>query len=302
MRILLLGNNGQIGWELHRSLMTLGTVAAFDYPDIDFTKPVSLRSVVRAARPDVIVNAAAITSVEKAESNARKAMLVNATAVAMLAEEAVHLRALLVHYSTEYVFNGKKRSAYTEDDQPEPLNVYGESKLAGDRAVLESGCRHLIFRTAWIYGPRGNNFLHTMLKLARDHRSIQVIKDQIGAPTWSKVVAQGTALALCKMFGKGGADIASGIYNITAAGETSWFGFAEAFFAVASAAGLCRMPELEPILSDEYPGAVPRPLNSLLSCTKLHQTFGIHTPLWRDSLSLVVQERLPAPNEKQSGR
>lgn len=302
MRILLFGKNGQIGWQLHRSLMMHGTIAAYDYPDIDFAKPLTLRSLVRSLRPDVIVNAAAFTSVEKAESNARKAMLINATSVAVLAEEAERHRALLVHYSSEDVFNGEKRSAYTEDDQPNPLNVYGESKLAGDRAILESNCRYLIFRTAWLYATRGNNFLVGMLKLARDHRSIQVVKDQIGAPTWVKMVAQATALALYKVTTNQGARIPSGIYNLSAAGETSWFNFAEAFFAAASAAGICAMPTLEPILSEDYPGAVQRPLNSLLSCDKLHATFDIHTPAWQDALPLVLQELVPLYTRNQPKR
>jgi dTDP-4-dehydrorhamnose reductase len=290
MKILLLGKNGQVGWELHRALPQLGEIVAFDFPDIDYARPLTLRPLIRTVKPDIVVNAVAFTAVEKAEVEEKKARLVNATAPSVLAEETERLGSLLVHYSTEYVFDGKKPKPYAEDDAPNPLTVYGQTKLAGDQAVVQGCSRHFIFRTAWMYGARGQNYMRTMLSLTRENKTIRIVKDQVGAPTWAKGVAQGTAFVLAKLPLIRNSAKVYGIYNMAASGETTWMGFAEALFREASKENLCVKPELKPILSSEYPGAVQRPLNSLLSGSKLHETFGIRLPDWEETLPLVIAE------------
>ncbi|MFN2148321.1 MAG: dTDP-4-dehydrorhamnose reductase [Anaerolineales bacterium] len=219
MHILLFGGNGQVGWELQRTLLPLGAIHAFDYPQVDFLNLPALRDVVREANPDLIVNAAAYTAVDKAESEPDRAQAVNAEAPGLLAEEARRLGIGLVHYSTDYVFDGKKGAPYTEEDTPNPLNVYGQTKLDGDRAIQASGARHLILRTSWVYGARGSNFFLTMLRLARERRELRVVDDQIGSPTWSRSIAAVTAEILQTAFDGEHASIQwdekipSGIYN-----------------------------------------------------------------------------------------
>ena len=276
MRILLTGRNGQVGWELARLLPALGEVRATDRTELDLASADSIRRAVRDTKPDVIVNAAAYTAVDKAESEPELAMRINGEAPGVLAEEAKRLGALLVHYSTDYVFDGEKTGAYVESDPTGPLSAYGRSKLAGEQAIAASGCRHLIFRTCWVYGPRGKNFLLTILKAARERSELKVVDDQFGAPTSSAAIAAATRQAL----EKGGGE---GIYHLSAAGRTSWHGFAE---AIVRAAGLAT--PVKAIPTSEYPTPARRPRNSVLDNSKLKKEFGISVPSWQELLKECV--------------
>jgi dTDP-4-dehydrorhamnose reductase len=248
-RILIFGRIGQVGWELRHKLACLGQVSSVEYPEVDFTNPDSIRSAVRAVEPAVIVNAAAYTAVDKAESELQLATAINATGPGVLAEEAKRLGGLLVHYSTDYVFDGSKLTPWVETDAPNPLNAYGRTKLAGDQAIQASGCDHLIFRTSWVYGARGNNFLLTMLRLGKERAELRIVDDQIGSPTSSECIAQATSDVLAQVLAPGGAGIQgrSGIYNLTSSGETSWFGFAKAILTEAAVRFGSPLPNLVPI-------------------------------------------------------
>ena len=226
-RILLTGRNGQVGWELERTLAPLGEVLAFDRKGFDLAEPDEICHSLRELKPDIIVNAAAYTAVDRAEAESDMAMAINATAPGIMAEEARRLGALLVHYSTDYVFDGAKSAPYTEEDATGPVNTYGRSKLAGERAIWESGCRHLIFRTSWVYGTRGGNFLRTILRLAAERDELRVVDDQIGAPTWCRMIAEASSLALARP------DVPVGLYHLAGSGETSWFGFARAILKLS---------------------------------------------------------------------
>jgi dTDP-4-dehydrorhamnose reductase len=289
--ILIFGRIGQLGWELRHKLACLGQVSAVEYPEVDFTKPDSLRAVVQALKPAVIVNSAAYTAVDKAEAEPELAMAINASAPAVLAEEARQLGSLLVHFSTDYVFDGAGQSARVETDPTGPLNVYGRTKLAGDQAIQASGCAHLIFRTSWVYGARGNNFLLTMLRLAQERSELRVVDDQIGAPTTSECLAQATANVLAQVLSPAGPGIngRSGVYHLTNAGETSWCGFAKALLTKASTTLGTPLPQLVPIPTSEFPRPAQRPANSRLSCVRLEETFGVKMPHWDDALSLVLE-------------
>jgi dTDP-4-dehydrorhamnose reductase len=290
-RILILGRVGQVGWELRRKLACLGNVISLDYPEIDFTQPESLRDAIYKAEPQVIVNAVAYTAVDKAETEPERAMAINGTAPCVLAELALELGVLLVHYSTDYVFDGSGFVARHEADTPGPLNVYGRTKLAGDEAIQTSGCEHLIFRTSWVYGARGNNFLLTMLRVARERERLQIVNDQIGAPTTSECIAEATADVLAQILTqhRRGIGSRSGIYNLTTGGETSWFGFAEQIFAQAHEMLGTPIPLLEPIPTSAFPRPAARPLNSRLAQQKLADTFGVQLPSWQNSLELVIE-------------
>jgi dTDP-4-dehydrorhamnose reductase len=281
---------GQVGWELRHKLACLGQVTAIEYPEIDFSKPDSIRTAVRAAEPTVIINAAAYTSVDKAESDPELATAINATAPGVIAEEAKRLGSLLVHYSTDYVFDGSKPNPYVETDLPNPVNVYGKTKLAGDQAIQSVGGDYLILRTSWVYGARGSNFLLTMLRLAQERKELQIVDDQIGAPTSSECIAQATANILAQLLAPScsGLDGRSGIYNLTTTGETSWFGFAKALLTKSSATFGFTVPNLIPIKTSEFPLPAKRPANSRLSCERLEQTFGVTLPHWEHALSLVL--------------
>ncbi len=278
MRILLTGRNGQVGWELERTLGPLGEVIAFDHAGLDLAKPDEIVARVREVKPDVIVNPAAYTAVDRAESEPDLAMAINGTAPGILAEEARKLGALLVHYSTDYVFDGTKEGPYVETDAPNPLSVYGRSKLAGEQGIAASRAEHLIFRTSWVYAKRGKNFLLTILRLAREKPELRVVADQFGAPTWARDIATATALVLARR--PAGADIPSGIYNLTAAGRTTWHGFAQRIVALA---GLST--PVVPIATSEYPTPAKRPTNSVLEHTGLARHFGLALPLWHESVS-----------------
>ena len=289
-KIVVIGRIGQVGWELRHKLACLGQVTAFDYPEIDFKKPDSLLAVLRSVEPAVIVNAAAYTAVDKAEDEPEIAMAINGTGPGVLAEEAKRLGSILVNYSTDYVFDGTKQGEYVESDTPNPQNVYGKTKLAGDEAIAASGCEYLILRTSWVYGARGNNFLLTMLKLAGERAELRIVDDQTGAPTTSECIAQGTASILAQVMAPSGAGLGgrSGVYNLTNTGATTWFGFAQALLTQSAASLGTKLPKLIPIPTSEFPRPAARPTNSRLSCQRLEGTFGVRMPAWEDALALVL--------------
>jgi dTDP-4-dehydrorhamnose reductase len=286
LRILLTGPNGQVGWELQRTLSCLGEVVALDSRAMNLVDADAVRLTVRDIAPHIIVNPAAYTVVDKAEREPELARAVNAIAPGILAEEAERLGALLVHYSTDYVFDGSGDRAWREDDACGPLNVYGASKREGERAVQATGCRHLIFRTSWVYGARGSNFLLTMRRLMRERSELKVVADQVGAPTWCRDIAEATALVLGQVISPaGGFDPGPwGLYHMTNAGETSWHGFADAIRTLDGAdARLLSIP------GSEYPTPARRPLNSRLDNDKLKQTFGLSLQDWRAALALCLE-------------
>jgi dTDP-4-dehydrorhamnose reductase len=288
LKILVTGANGQVGWELRRALAPLGDVIAAHRGQLDVARTDALREGVRAMTPDVIVNAAAYTAVDRAESEPELARAINAIAPGVLAEEAARLDAVLVHYSTDYVFDGAKPAPYVESDPPSPLSVYGRTKLEGERAIGASGCRHLTLRTSWVYGARRQNFLLTMLRLAGERRSLRIVDDQIGAPTWCREIAQATAslLARPELAARG----ADGLYHLTAAGATSWFGFARAIFESPEMARLrVTPPALEAIPASAYPVAARRPANSRLDCGRLVRA-GIRLAPWDAALGRCLRE------------
>lgn len=295
MRILVTGATGQVGWELQRTLQTLGELAAFNRATLDLAKPDSIRDRVRAVAPEVIVNAGAYTAVDMAESERDLAMQVNGVAPGVLAEEAKRLGALLIHYSTDYVFDGTKQDAYTEDDATNPLSEYGKSKLTGEHAIIAEEGLHLIFRTSWVYAGRGRNFLLTVLRLANERRELRVVDDQIGAPTWCRTIAEATGQVLARLFVDGGVDrerarALSGIYNITAAGSVSWCGFARAILERTQSRRAKVMPPVHGITTAEYPLPARRPSNSMLSNEKLACTFNLRGPSWNHALDLCLAD------------
>ena len=287
-RILLTGANGQVGWELQRTLSSLGEVVALGSQAMNLADTDAVRQKLREIAPAIIVNPAAYTAVDKAESESELAHAVNGIAPGVLAEEAGRLGALLVHYSTDYVFNGSGATPWREDDACDPLNVYGSSKLAGERAIQATSCRHLIFRTSWVYGARGSNFLLTMLRLMRERPELKIVADQIGAPTWCRDLAEATALVLSQLVSRecNAGQEPWGVYHMTNAGETSWHGFAEAIQSLDGAGET--LARLLPIPSSEYPTPAKRPLNSRLNNDKLEQTFGLRLQDWRAALALCV--------------
>ena len=297
MRILIFGKNGQVGWELRRTLAPLGAIMALGREDVDLTSPAQLRAAIDAAAPDMIVNAAAYTAVDQAESDARTAWAVNAEAPGLMASQAARRGALFVHYSTDYVFDGSKREAYREDDPVRPLGVYGESKLAGERQVLESGARAFVLRTSWVYGLRGRNFFMTMLRLMRERDELSIVDDQFGAPTWSRDIAQATALLAARVSGPwraGAPEDVHGLYHFSAAGETTWYGFTREILRLANQHGRELDVDLKPITTAEYPTAAERPAYSVLSSERLGRVLGIHAPDWRESLANCVADLNPA--------
>jgi len=279
--ILLIGKNGQVGWELQRTLAPLGKVIATGSAELDLAYPDAIRKHVREIRPDLIVNAGAYTQVDQAESEPEIAMKINGIAPGILAEEAARLGALLVHYSTDYVFDGTKRGPYLEDDIPNPLSVYGKTKLAGEEAIRSSGAKHLIFRTSWVYGMRGHNFLLTISKLAREREELRIIDDQTGAPTWSRMIGEASSIAMA-----GFREELAGTYHLTSKGATSWHGFTQ---AILEGSALERKPKLVPIPTEGYPLPAARPGNSLLSNEKLQSAFGISLPDWKSCLALCME-------------
>lgn len=289
--ILLTGKHGQVGWELQRTLAPLGRVIALDAEDLDLADADAIRRKVREVQPDIIVNPAAYTAVDKAETEPELAMAINGIAPGVFGEEAKALGALLVHYSTDYIFDGRKEGAYIEDDAPNPLGVYGRTKLAGEQAVRAAGCRHLILRTSWVYGARGKNFLLTMLKLAKERSELRIVDDQIGAPTWSRTLGEVTAQMLAQLYLPGSeagvSDTRYGTYHLTSSGAVSWHGFTAEIIRQAQ---VQPAPALHPIPTQDYPTPAARPQNSRLANDKLLQAFGLSGGDWRDNLRLCLQE------------
>lgn len=290
MKIVLFGRGGQVGGELVPRLPGCGDVIAYDVQDASFERPADVAALARAARPDVIVNAAAYTAVDRAETEADRARTINAETVAALADEARRLGAVLVHYSTEYVFDGTKAGIYLEDDAPAPLSVYGRTKLEGEQAVASSGCRHWIFRTSWVYAACGHNFVRTMLKLGRERDELRVVDDQVGAPTPAALIADVTTEFVRRLASSQAPR--DGLYHLTPRGETSWCGFARMILATARDRGLplrCPPERVAAITTADYPLPARRPLNSRLSIAKLEQALGERLPAWQDGVPAVVQ-------------
>jgi dTDP-4-dehydrorhamnose reductase len=289
MRLLVTGANGQIGWELARSLMPLGHVTAMDRGACDLARPETLPEIVRGAKPDVLVNAAGYTAVDQAEREESLATLVNATAVGVLAQTARAIGALLVHYSTDYVFDGAKDGPYVEGDPPHPLSAYGRSKLGGETAIGDAGGDHLILRTSWVYAGRGRNFLNTIRRLAHDGKELRVVDDQIGAPTWARNVADATAHVIRQARQEQArGQFRSDILHMTAAGSTSWHGFAQAVLQHASARAPA--PAVHAIASRDYATPAIRPKNSVLCCKRLRERFALALPDWRAGLALCLAD------------
>ena len=294
MKILLLGKDGQVGWELQRALAPLGELHACGRNEADFANPDSLRTLVRDVAPDVIVNAAAYTAVDKAESDQHAAHVCNAVAPGVLAEEAATLDAWLVHYSTDYVFDGSKVGAWVETDAANPLSVYGRTKYDGEERIRASGVTHLILRTSWVFAARGGNFAKTMLRLAKERETLSVVADQHGAPTGAELLADATALALHRIAALGsGARSLSGTYHLAASGSTTWHAYARHVLAQAQAYGavLKAGPEaVQPIAASAFPAPAVRPANSLLGCSRFCASFGLVLPDWRYHVNRMIAE------------
>jgi dTDP-4-dehydrorhamnose reductase len=311
--ILLTGKNGQVGHDLHEFLPPLGEVFALDRQRLDLSQPHEIRRVVREIHPDLIVNAAAYTAVDQAEKEESLAEAINARAPAILAEEAKRIGAAIIHYSTDYVFDGSKNSPYEEGDRTNPVNAYGRTKLAGEQAIRESGAHHLIFRTAWVYSTRGRNFLLTILRLAAERDELRIVNDQFGAPTWSREIASASARVLQRILDRkdksSAWDELGGTYHMTAAGETTWFEFAKAIldaartqdhaasspFAAATSGKPLVTRQMVPITTSDYPTPARRPLYSVLSNARLAQIFGIRLADWRTQLHRACADERISP-------
>jgi dTDP-4-dehydrorhamnose reductase len=286
LKILLLGKNGQVGWELQRTLVPLGEIITLGRSELDLTDQNAIRRTIRAIKPDLIVNAAAYTAVDKAEDEPELAMAVNGIAPGILAEEASLIKAKLVHYSTDYVFGGTKNEPYTEDDCPNPINVYGKTKLAGEKAIIEKEGHFLIFRVSWVYGKRGNNFLQTMLRLFLERKELKIVSDQIGAPTWSRMIAEATAQVIGF---ERTINMVQGVYHLTAAGQTSWHGFAKSIQSISKNEAAKKI-KLIAIESEDYKTKAARPKYSVLDCTSLFQQIGLKLPNWQQMLELAMED------------
>ena len=298
MRVLLLGSTGQVGSELARALLPIAEVVAPVRPQVDAADLDSLRAVFVAARPDVVVNAAAYTAVDRAEDEPERARRVNADAPGLLARLAHEHGASLIHYSTDYVFDGRRDGAYVETDATNPLSVYGRTKLEGEDRVRASGCAHLILRTSWVYAAHGHNFVRTMLRLARERQTLSIVDDQVGSPTWARAIAEATAAILSRA----GHDRESvraalaergGLFHLTCAGAVSWCGFAQAIFE-AIPDNERALQSLAPISAAQYPSRASRPLNSRLSCELLARVWHVALPEWKCALQLAAREFRPA--------
>ncbi|WP_019502768.1 dTDP-4-dehydrorhamnose reductase [Pseudanabaena sp. PCC 6802] len=290
LKILLTGITGQVGWELQRSLLPLGEIIPVDRRAIDLSDPDSIRSAIRQFQPHLIVNPAAYTAVDKAESELDLAMAINGIAPGIMAEEALKIGAGIIHFSTDYVFSGDRDTPYRETDPTAPLGIYGKTKLEGEIAIQSSGVPHLILRTSWVYSRMGKNFLLTILRLARERSELRIVSDQIGAPTWSRAIAEATA----QILSQGARNLheflhdRSGIYHLSACGVTSWHGFAQAILEADPQRSEQTVTAVLPINTSDYPTPAKRPAYSLLDNTKLHDTFGLKLPDWKQSLQLAI--------------
>lgn len=291
--ILVTGISGQVGFELQQTLSSLGTVIGLARAELDLADDQAIRRVIREVQPSAIINPAAYTAVDKAESEPELAFAINGIAPGVMAEEAATLDIPFIHYSTDYVFDGSKTMPYLESDDPNPLGVYGKSKLAGEEAIRAAGGQYAILRTSWVYGPRGKNFLRTIINLAQQRDELKVVADQVGAPTSSRAIANATAMILSQWDeGK------SGTYHLTCAGQTSWHGFAQAILRLYHVQHEVRgwpplrvqAEDVQPISTAEYPTAAPRPANSVLANIKVFEAFHISMPLWSEALSAVLRE------------
>lgn len=294
-KILILGKNGQVGYELCRTMATLGEIYAIDVDECDLTDKESILENLDKFRPNVIANSAAYTAVDKAEIERELAFKLNANAPGIIADWAAKNKALMVHYSTDYVFDGTKDGPWTEEDKPDPLNVYGESKLAGDINIQNSGCNHFIFRTSWVYGARGKNFYLTMKKLLQEKDELRIVDDQFGAPTWCRTIAETTAQVISQiqspLFSVDTKKL-SGIYNLTNSGMTTWFRFTETIkqYMLEKFSSREKYAELYPIPSNEYKTATKRPTNSTLSLNKISNTFALNPCSWEKALEYIINE------------
>lgn len=291
MNILLFGKNGQVGWELQRALSPLGTLTAVDRHAAlcgDLSNVQGIEDTIHAIKPDIVVNAAAYTAVDKAESEKELAKKINVEAPKQMALACAKTKSLLVHYSSDYVFNGSGTRAWLEADKPAPLNYYGQSKLEGEQAIMAAGCPFLILRTSWVYAARGQNFIKTILKLARERSSINIVADQIGAPTGADLLADVSALAI-KAYRQN--PKLEGLYHLAPQGETNWHAYAAFIIQEAVALGFRPiLSELNPIPSQDYQTAAQRPLNSRLNCTKFQEAFGVHLDHWQTGVRRAIQE------------
>jgi dTDP-4-dehydrorhamnose reductase len=290
-KILILGQQGQVAWELQRTLASLGQVTVLGSQVLDLVNPDAICAQVRSIQPDIIVNAAAYTAVDKAESESALCLSINAIAPGILAELARESQALLVHYSTDYVFDGTKTTPYLETDPTNPLSVYGASKLAGEQAIIQADCAHLIFRTTWVYGDRGKNFLLTILRLAAEKTELKIVADQIGAPTWSRAIAEATTQVIAQC--RHDRTSVKGLYNLSAAGKTSWHGFAAEIVDRARSINpdlQLAIEQILPIPTTDYPTPAQRPANSMLDSSKLLADFGVQLPDWQVSLAQCMQK------------
>ncbi|MDW8259150.1 MAG: dTDP-4-dehydrorhamnose reductase [Gammaproteobacteria bacterium] len=290
---MLIGRTGQVAWELQRSLAPLGALVVLDRLQLDLTDATAIRRVVRQIRPAVIVNAAAYTNVDGAEDDGVTAFAINASAPRVMAEEARDIGATLVHYSTDYVFDGKLARPYTELDLPAPINEYGRSKLAGEQAIRAIGCAHLILRTSWVYAARGRNFVRTILRLAAERDAVRVVDDQIGAPTWARFIAEATAAMLWRVQWDSVARewVSRGeMVHLANDGATSWFGLAKRAIEMYAALSGRKLAAVEPIPSEGYPTRAARPRNSRLDLSRLIEGWGITAPPWQESLALCIEE------------
>jgi dTDP-4-dehydrorhamnose reductase len=291
MRILLFGKHGQLGWELRRSLMPLGEVAAWDYPEIDLKNGACLRQLIQTIHPDVIVNATAYTAVDRAETEQEIAMAINADAVAIMAQEACSIHAALIHYSTDYVFDGAKGSAYDETDAPNPSGVYGKSKLAGEEAITQTDAAYLILRTSWVYSLRRDSFVKKVLQWSRQQRTLRVVSDQVSNPTWARALAETSALLLAR----GGTTILSwlqerrGLYHLAGSGFASRMEWAQAILRLDPQPQEQVTTELLPALTADFPTPAQRPLYSALNCQRFQETFDLALPPWEQTLALAME-------------
>lgn len=295
MKILVLGKNGQVGWELQRALAPLGELIVLDRSGLDglsgdMSDPEAVFNTVLKLQPDIVVNASAYTAVDLAETEKDLANVVNHLAVRKIADACQRTQAILIHYSTDYVFSGQGHTAFSESDQIEPINEYGRTKALGEQAIVESGCDHLIFRTSWVYASKGKNFLKTMLNLAQQREELSIIVDQVGAPTSAELIADVTAQTIPQIFQDRSK---SGLYHLVASGETSWFGYANYIFEQAKELGTeLKISKVNSIPTTAYPTPASRPLNSRLSTQKLQRAFGLKLPDWKDGVKRTLTELL----------
>jgi dTDP-4-dehydrorhamnose reductase len=306
LRLLITGANGQVGWHLQRTLAPLGEVTAIDVEQVDLTDLDAVARALRDSAPDVVVNAAAYTAVDKAESEPELARALNVAAPAKIAEACARTGALLIHYSTDYVYGGSGPAPYAESDPTGPLSIYGQTKLDGDQAIMASGCAHIILRTSWVYDVRGKNFLRTVLRLAREREELRIVGDQYGAPTWARMLAESTALILARSLGHKGETAhwpESGLFHLTAAGRTSWAGFARAILEdyeelvdwpaeTGEFGGRLKAKRVVEITTEQYQTPARRPRNSVLANGLIAQRFGIILPDWRGQLRLAMQDAI----------